>query len=281
MNGKILIIDDERSVCETLQAALSKKGYTVTWRTSAEEGFANLLSEDFDALVTDIHMRGMSGLELCERVVQNRPDLPVVVITAFGSMDTAIAAIRAGAYDFITKPFETDALRMTLERAVRHGRLREEVKRLRRAVAEKQSVDEIVGASAAMRAVYDMIERVADSTASVLVTGESGTGKELVARALHRRGPRKAGPFVAINCAALPEALLESELFGHARGAFTDARAAPRACSSRPTAARCSSTRSARCRWGSSPSCCAPSRRRSCSAIGDDAPRAAVRCIGS
>ena len=225
-NGKILIIDDERSVCETLHAALGKKGYAVAWRTSAEEGFAQLLAEDFDAIVTDIHMRGLSGLELCERVVQNRPDLPVVVITAFGSMDTAIAAIRAGAYDFITKPFETEALRMTLERAVRHGRLREEVKRLRRAVAEKQSVDEIVGASTAMRGVYDMIERVADSTASVLVTGESGTGKELVARALHRRGPRRAGPFVAINCAALPEALLESELFGHARGAFTDARAA-------------------------------------------------------
>ena len=226
MTGRVLLIDDEIGVCETLQAALSKKGFPTIFRTSGQEGFELLSDDDFDVVVTDIHMRGMSGLELCERIAQNRPDLPVVVITAFGSLDTAVAAIRAGAYDFITKPFEVDVLRLTLERAVRHGKLREEVKRLRRAVEERQSFDEIVGASAAMASVFDMIDRVAASSASILVTGESGTGKELVARALHRRSPRRSGPFVAINCAALPEALLESELFGHAKGAFTDARTA-------------------------------------------------------
>ena len=176
MTGRVLIVDDERGVCETLHAALSKKGFTTAWRTSAEEGFELLGAQDFDVVVADIHMRGMGGLGLCERVAQNRPDLPVVVITAFGSFDAAVAAMRAGAYDFITKPFEVDALRLTLERAIRHGKLREEVKRLREVVADRRERDEILGASDAMRAVFDLIDRVAGSSASVLVTGESGTG---------------------------------------------------------------------------------------------------------
>jgi len=165
----------------------------------------------------------MNGVELCERIVANRPDVPVIVITAFGSLETAVAAIRAGAYDFITKPLELDALIVALERAVQHRALREEVKRLRRAVEDSRTYGELLGASPAVRKVYALLDRIADSSASVLVTGETGTGKELVARALHGRGPRKAGPFVGINCAAVPEALLEAELFGHVRGAFTDA----------------------------------------------------------
>src|SRR5262249_9211786 len=159
-------------------------------------------------------------------VVANRPDVPVVVITAFGSLETAIAAMRAGAYDFITKPFEVEALELTLQRAVQHRSLREEVKRLRRVVAEGQHIGELTGQSSAMKTVYDLIARVGESEASVLITGESGTGKEVVARALHQRSRRTAGPFVAINCAAMPEALLESELFGHVKGAFTDAKQA-------------------------------------------------------
>jgi two-component system response regulator HydG len=223
VKGRILVVDDDRSMGTLLEEALARRGFDAAWRSSADEALTTLQSRDFDVVVTDLNMRGMNGIELCGRVVENRPDVPVIVVTAFGSMDTAIGAIRAGAYDFLTKPIDLDTLTLALERAIAHRSLREEVKRLRAAVADSRRFDEILGASPAMLAVYDLLDRIADAEASVLITGESGTGKELVARALHRRGRRKAGPFVAINCAAMPETLLESELFGHSKGAFTDA----------------------------------------------------------
>ncbi len=224
MQGRVLIIDDDRSMCEVLEGALRQREFEVAWRTSPAEGLAALADKDFDVVITDVNMPAMTGVELCQRIVANREDLPVVVMTAFGSMETAVAAIRAGAYDFVTKPFEMDDLALTLDRAIKHHALRDEVRRLRKAVDDAQRFDEIIGSSGAMKKVYDLISRVAESETGILITGESGTGKELVARALHTRSARKDGPFVAINCAAMPESLLESELFGHTKGAFTDAR---------------------------------------------------------
>ncbi len=226
--SRILIVDDDAAMCAMLRTSLERRGYAVETRGGAAEAADALRGGDVDVVVTDLHMRGTDGLALCQRVVADHPNVPVLVITAFGSLDAAIGAIRAGAYDFLPKPFELDALVVALDRALQHRALRVEVARLRRAVGEARRFDELIGDSPAMRRVYDLIERLGDSDATVLITGESGTGKELVARALHRRSRRGNGPFVAINCAALPEPLLESELFGHVRGAFTDART-PRA----------------------------------------------------
>jgi DNA-binding NtrC family response regulator len=226
MKAKVLIVDDDTSMCELLAEGLTQQGYDARWKASGQEALAEIELRSFDVVLTDINMRDMNGLELCQRATEAHPELPVLVITAFGSMETAVQAIRAGAYDFITKPFDIDVVGIAIERAVKHGVLTREVQRLQRAVDESRRFDELLGASPAMKEVYDLLERVAESESTVLVSGESGTGKELVARALHRRSKRAPGPFVAINCAAMPEQLLESELFGHTKGAFTDARTA-------------------------------------------------------
>jgi two-component system response regulator HydG len=222
--GRVLVVDDERDMCELLELGLRKRGFAVTWRTDGEEAFATMSTQDFDAVITDLNMKKMGGIDLCARIVANRPDLPVIVLTAFGSLETAVAAMRAGAYDFVTKPVELDALAMSLRRALDTRALKAEVRRLKQVVADTRRFDEMIGASAAMQKVFALIDQVAETDATVLITGESGTGKEMVARALHKRSKRAAGPFIAINCAAMPESLLESELFGHARGAFTDAK---------------------------------------------------------
>ena len=224
MSRQLLIVDDDRAMCDWLELELGRCGFETRIATSGERALALVAAQDFDVLLTDLNMPGISGVELCRRFANSRPDIPVVVITAFGSLETAVEAIRAGAYDFITKPIDIDPLIIAIERALRHRSLREEVKRLRRVVGQPSDFEDLIGTSAAMRVLRELLVRVADIDTTTLITGESGTGKELVAKALHSRSRRYAAAFVAVNCSAIPEALLESELFGHARGAFTDAK---------------------------------------------------------
>jgi DNA-binding NtrC family response regulator len=226
MTLRVLLVDDDADLTDTLAVGLRRRGCEVVTGGSAADAIATLEAQDFDVLVTDLNMERVGGIELCAHVAANRPDLPVIMLTAFGNLEAAISAIRAGAYDFINKPVELDVLAIAIERAAAHRRLREEVKRLRASAGKAPRFESLIGDSPAMRAVFDVVDRVARTEATILVSGESGTGKELVARALHESSRRCAGPFVAINSAAIPETLLESELFGHAKGAFTDARSA-------------------------------------------------------
>ena len=224
MKGRVLVVDDDKSMVELLSERLKKRQFEVITAREVAEAKVAFDAAEPDVVVTDLNMPGQSGIQLCEWVVTNRSDTPVIVITAFGSLDTAIAAIRAGAYDFITKPFEIDVLSIALERALRHRELRHEVKRLRTLLDATRGMGDLLGESPVMLELKELMARVAESQASVLVTGESGTGKEVVARLLHQKGSRADRPFLALNCAAMPEHLIESELFGHVRGAFTDAK---------------------------------------------------------
>jgi DNA-binding NtrC family response regulator len=218
-------VDDDEALRDLLIADFSNRGYAVRCDDSLSSTLARLNRGELpDVLITDLNLGDGQGLDLIDRMHALAPEVPVIVITAFGSIESAVAAIRRGAYDFITKPFDCDVLALTVERALERRRLSLEVEALRERVEASQRFHQLVGQSAPMRRVFDLVKRVAQSEATVLIEGESGTGKELVARAIHASSRRGSGPFMAVNCGALPEALLESELFGHLKGAFTDAR---------------------------------------------------------
>jgi DNA-binding NtrC family response regulator len=221
MSDHIVLVEDDRELRSFLAEALEDAGYTVIDFPAADAAFEYLAGGGrADAVVTDLVMPGMRGHELLDAVRTRRSELNVIIITAFGAIDSAIALVKAGAYDYLTKPFTTDELLLTLERSLEESRLRREVARLSRAATTQ--LPGLIGASRAMQEVYDLVHRSAAAPFPVLITGESGTGKELVARAVHQLSGRD-GRFIAVNCAALPENLLESELFGHEKGAFTGA----------------------------------------------------------
>ncbi|MBK5275173.1 MAG: sigma-54-dependent Fis family transcriptional regulator [Desulfuromonadales bacterium] len=223
MRPKILIIDDDTSLRRVLEYNLQEAGYAVATASSGEDGLA-LFDEVSPALViTDMKMPGMDGMQVLKAVKERSPETLVIVITAFGTVDIAVEAMKAGAYDYITKPFNRDELRLTVAKALQFSGLTVENKRLKDELSDRSDFRSLVGSSEAMEKVFGIVRKVADTEASVLITGESGTGKELIARSIHANSGRRDSPFVAINCAAIPRDLLESELFGHVKGAFTGA----------------------------------------------------------
>ncbi len=225
MTGKarVLVVDDERSMREFLEIFFRSEGYDVTTAGDLASAHLHLETNEFDVAVTDVRMPGGSGIELLHTVRESSPETVVIIMTAFASTDTAIAAIRDGAYDYITKPFKVEELRLVVEKALEKKLLSSENRRLRSELRSHERDRSIIGSSAAINRVFDVIAQVADTKANVLLTGESGTGKELVARSIHNSGSRRGRAFVALNCAAIPENLLESELFGHVKGSFTGA----------------------------------------------------------
>ncbi|HSN26863.1 MAG TPA: sigma-54 dependent transcriptional regulator [Kofleriaceae bacterium] len=223
MTRSVLVVEDEPETATLLADSLRRRGFKVDAVYSGEACLEHLQTNKVDVVVTDVRMPGMDGIELCRQLRDRYTDLLPLVITGVGGIETVIQAIRAGAYDYISKPVKVDALEIAVGRAIEHLELQRELKRLR-TVNAAIAIEGIAGESPAIKETVAMIRRVADSDATVLITGESGTGKELVARALHQMSPRRDQPFVAINCAAVPAPLLESELFGHVRGAFTDAK---------------------------------------------------------
>ena len=221
----ILVVDDEVNIRGALVTILEKKGHQVRGVATAEEGLAQLEAAPADLVITDLRMPGIGGMEFLRRLKDTWPDTEVVVMTAYGSIDTAVEAMRCGAYDYLTKPIDRERFPIVVDKALERHALTTENKQLRDRLETRTRFDQMVGESEPMQRVYSLVEMVADSDVTVLLTGESGTGKELIARAIHHKSPRADGPFITMNCGALPENLFESELFGYEKGAFTGAMA--------------------------------------------------------
>ena len=245
VKGRIVVIDDEVNAAAALETLLAEDGYDVARANDARTGLQLLEKHDPDVVLTDLRMPGMDGIELLAKIKEIRPETMVIVMTAYGTVKTAVKAMKLGAEDYLGKPIDVEELEVVLQKALERKGLMEEARSLRERLEHKYRLDNLVGESPEMLSVFKTIRQVAPSSASVLLLGESGTGKELFAHALHQHSPRRSRPFVKVACAALPETLLESELFGHEKGSFTGAVTPGPAASRPPTAARSSSTRSA------------------------------------
>ncbi len=221
--GNILIIDDEPKMCKILRFTLEPVGYAVATAENAETGVAAFANGEFDLVLTDLKMPGKDGLFVLEQVKKQNPEAEVILMTAYASAQNAVEAMKKGAYDYIIKPFEMDELKLKVQHIMEKRDLTSENRQLKRRLQDRFSLQNMVGMSGPMQQVYKMVAKVAPTDATVLIRGESGTGKELVAQAIHHQSRRASEPFVAVNCGALPESLLESELFGHEKGAFTGA----------------------------------------------------------
>lgn len=224
IRGKVLVVDDDQEMCELIHDLLVEDGERVEITTNGKEVLPLVSEGDFDLVIIDLVMKEMNGLELFRQIKEIRPDTAVIIITAFGTIESAIEAMKLGAYDYITKPFRNEEIKLVTQKAINEISLRKEIVRLRSEVESKYRFDNIVGKSKPMQEVFDLIRRISDGPCNILITGDSGTGKELVAKAIHYNSSRKENPFIPVNCAAIPENLLESELFGHVKGSFTDAK---------------------------------------------------------
>ena len=223
MRPRILVVDDQKTFCGHIQTILENEGFRTEVAFNAEQALTVVPAQQFDILLVDMKMPGMNGLELFKSVQKVDPDISGIIMTAYGSIASAVEAVKAGVTDYLQKPFEPESLIMAVEKTLKERQMMQEIKHLRREVVQKYSFGNIIGKNHKMLKIYDLIKRVASTDSSIFITGETGVGKELVAKAIHFNSSRKNKPFVAVNCGALAETLLESELFGHVKGAFTGA----------------------------------------------------------